>query len=74
MKKKILSIGSLLMLTATMFYFSGCKDAIEDALIGECYTCSKAGEVDVPTCDTTCSALGLCKSDLESDGYTCTRN
>ena len=75
MKKKILSIGSLLMLTATMFYFSGCKKAVENLFQVECYDCVHPTDPTAfPDLDDQCTAVGIDPTvALEASGYVCTR-
>lgn len=76
MKKKILSIGSLLVLTGTMFYFSGCKKTVENLLSVECFTCTHTDSSTYPTDDNVCNAAGVTTATdaKEALGYTCNKN
>ena len=73
MKKKITLIASMLMLTGSMFYFSGCKKAVENLLEVECYTCTHPTDSALDE-DDVCGAVGIDPTAaLKLSGYTCTK-
>ena len=74
MKKKILPIVSILILTVSVFYFSGCKDAVENALSLECFVCTHPTDSSLDQ-DNVCNAAGITTNTdaLEAQDYTCTK-
>ena len=75
MKKKILTAGSLLILTASMFYFSGCKKTVENLFDVECFDCVHLTDpTNFPDIDNACTALGVDPiPGYQASGYTCTK-
>ena len=70
MKKRVLPFASMLLLVASMFYFSGCKKTVENLIDLECFKCTHPTEVEQ---DNVCNAAGVTTSTdvYESQGYTC---
>lgn len=73
MKKKILSIGSIIMLTGSMFYFSGCKKTVENALSIECFVCTHPTDSSLDQPDVCNSAAINLTDALTANDYTCTK-
>jgi|GEM_PF-5685263 len=75
MKKKITFIAPMLMLVASMFYFSGCKKTVENLFQVECYDCVHPTDpTTFPDQDNVCTAVGVDATvALKESGYTCTK-
>lgn len=73
MKKKTLLFGAALMLTA-MFFTTSCKDAVENALSANCYTCTHTDPA-FDTANDICDIAGIDQTSYYTTlGYNCTKN
>jgi hypothetical protein len=75
MKKRITLIASMLMLTGSIFYFSGCKKTVENLFDVECFKCVHPTDpTGFPDQDNVCTAVGVDPTvALEASGYVCTK-
>jgi hypothetical protein len=74
MKKKFSLATSMLLLTGSMFYFSGCKKTVENLINEQCTICTETatGTAQDEFCSTEALVVTY-ESTQQSLGFTCQR-